>query len=237
MNTWVVVTIITALASLGGAVLAWVQASRTAKLNAKAQVELENLKGENSRALEKLKAELTNNLEKRKVESEKRLKAYEMAVADVTETEAGLIQGWQLMQQTKDMLSGVKGSHPDRERVVILSNQLQQVSADLIRAYNEVGFKIPDDARVLLHRAKNDVYHLHSQLSELNHQDEKARSASWATFENSSQDIHEFLSSVQANFIQTREHLRRERMERILAAWNGEADANKGQPLPTPPKS
>lgn len=221
MNTGVVVTILTALASIAAAFISWHQASRTAKVNAQANLDLERLRNENTRALEKEKAE-----------SEKRLKAYERACQEVMQAEAAINSSWQRMQRVKDLMRWYSTETPESESNPML-RELEDAIRDFDKGYSLIGVDLPREARGCVHHAKMPIMHFLTEI----HRVKKKQQISdddREQFKGKLDEARKELTDYQTQLVESKENLRRERMKEILASWSGEADANKGKSLPTP---
>ncbi len=225
MQTWVVVTMLTGLTSLAVAVIAWLQASRTAKLNARANLELERVKSENVLALEKLKAQIASEGERRKAETEMRLKAYDEASKDVTQDEATISQAWQTIQEVKEALSTVAGL-PIAERFNTAAVYLGEPSKRLNTLFMKQGGSLPPAARIVLHHAKNLVFWYHSR-QKLDEQEIQTHTLEAKRDE---------LTATQTALLEVSERLRRDRMQAILRAWGNAGDAVPSSDAPVPKK-
>lgn len=126
---------------MAGAVIAWVQAVRTARLKAEADSSLERVKTEATMALEQMKAE-----------NERRRKAFEVASHESKPIETALSQAWHDIQALKDLTS--KFLSPARYDFDLVINDFTRAQSSLVEGYADWGSSLPEAPRTAWHKAK-----------------------------------------------------------------------------------
>lgn len=237
-KTWVFVTMLTGLSSFGVALIAWLQASRTAKLNAKASLdlekfrteaanraalELEKIKAAHQVALETIKAEILSGVEKRRADAEQRLKAYEKAAEEVSEIESALVRFWQILQRIKEIVS-IFGEAKDTQGQV---QEVHRLASDFCDCYGRDGGKLSDELQGALHCGKAEVTFVAMNLSAM----AKIRGGSEEALQKHRQCMEtllnqrERLTVIQKLITEARNARRSQRMRELLAMWNTAGDS------------
>jgi hypothetical protein len=209
-GSWEIVTLLSGITSLTLAFIALAQATRTAKLNAQANVQLEKVRAENAREFEKLKTQLLKELEEAKDEKELRLKAYETACEQVLELENGIAQSWQVLQDAKDVLRKIQAAETDTELYFARLSRLNALDEELNWLYRELGPKFKKHTSELLHKIRPTLSQAISYL-EL-HKKEKDVEVPFSYL------VGKF-TECQRDLLAMKEVLRHARMEELLSLW------------------
>jgi len=221
-QTWITVTILTALASLTGSCVALLQASRMAKSNAQASLDLERMKNEHVLALEKLKNELSLAVQQAKETAEMRVKAYEKAIAEAAPIEDEIAQAWQIIQHGKDIISQIRELPEGSNKFHDLEEVLSGIATELSTAYRELGPKLPSEAMYVLHAAR-DALASPLRLLEAARSLAKEEPEHLERWNKEAPENWAFrrveLTKCQQELIRAREVLRTQKMQTILNAW------------------
>lgn len=129
----IVVAIIAGITALLGGAFAWIQANKTSKLKAQADVVLEEMRAE----------------------GERKRKAFELASAEARPVELALSQAWQDIQTIKEVISKVLS--PIRYDEDVARSVFRPAVNNLVDGYGKWGTEIPDSAKAAWHNAKNAV--------------------------------------------------------------------------------
>jgi hypothetical protein len=140
----VAVALISGAGGLVGAVIAWIQAARTAKLKAAADETLEKIKAQSGIALAALKEE-----------GEHRRKALELATQESKPVEDALSQAWRDVQKVKEVIAGLLSRA--RYDLDLAAKTLTPVVARLVDNYATHGANLPESGREAWHAAKKSA--------------------------------------------------------------------------------
>jgi hypothetical protein len=225
MQTWTVVTIIGAVGTVMCAAVTWIQASRLAKLNNQANVELEKLRASNTQLIEEAKGRQARELEVVKAQNHNLIKAYEQAGRETAELEASLVTAWRTIQKTKETLrdptyvsshpNGVDSEHENTLRPI--EDALEKHFLEIRETYRIVGPTIPHEARKVLHEARDAVHRAYflirvARQSDLSPDD---RNKAW----NNLVGFPDKLTLAQNRLLEIKDQLREQRMLEILRQW------------------
>ena len=141
MSKEIIITVISGIVGLEGAIVAWIQAMRTSRLKADADS-----------ALERIKSETAISIENIKVDQERRKRAFEVAIEESKPVEASLAQAWHDIQTIKDVISKYMSGFRFDENSAWQS--FASACASLSEGYAKWGTEVPENARQAWHKAK-----------------------------------------------------------------------------------
>jgi len=149
---------LTGLSSLGVALIAWLQASRTTRLNAQAKLDLEKFKAEKARDFEMLKAQLAACVQKDIADREMRLKAYETACQEVARAEIAINVCWERIQGAKSEMRFFLRALPHGPPAFhFLLRDIEKPLVNYLRAIDTLDLNLPHKARSLAHLASHPI--------------------------------------------------------------------------------
>jgi hypothetical protein len=200
----VAVALISGAGGLAGAVIAWVQAVRTANLKADADKTLETIKAQAALALAALKEE-----------GEHRRNALVLATEESKPVEDALSQAWRDIQQVKEVIAALLSRaryDPD-----LAAKALTPVVARLVDGYATHGANLPENARNAWHAAKKSAAAVEAVVASLGKLEDPRAPLPQGT-RRSLREARTLLTDRQMALAAARQTIREEQISRILEA-------------------